>query len=253
MMSYAWRQDLAPSLSIDPVLHYYPLLACRQEPRAPVTVCQDADKQIIGAVLPCDPPGVAWVAAASTEAIRALLSEVPDDMPITLPLWADGAVLQACPRRKLSTEVIAVCTAESFRRQARRRGATFRQIETIPGETPPDAMTTPVRVVHLACYFGQSMAGHCTYRVDGRGGGSVDRLVLNAGWEGAELRQTLLGTAAAAVLEEAERVIFMASGENQPLLGVARSVGFRSCYWLKSASPQNSEIDLDIGATGTTG
>lgn len=238
MLTYIWRQELLPVLSIDPVLNYYPLVACYQEPKAPVSACRNRDGAISGALIPCDPPGVAWMIAASSEVVTELLDETPADFRITLPLWADGIVKSARPRRKLSTEAIAVCTAGSFRPQASRRGAEFRRLESVPGGADEAAAAAPVRVSHLGCFFGENLAAYCTYRNDGAGGGSVERVVVEEDWKGADLGQILLAAATALILAEAERAVFFASGDNQAILGMARIVGFRTCYWLRSASPE---------------
>ena len=241
MLTYICRQELAPVLSVDPVLHAYPLLACYQEPQAPVSAWKDSNGAILGALVPCDPPGVAWIVAASGQIVRALLEEVPPDFAITMPLWADTVVKECCPGRKLSTEAIAVCTAGSFRPQPPRRGSTFRHIDAVPGADTMAVAIAPVRIGHLGCFFGDNLAGFCTYRVDGAGGATVERLVITEGWTGADLGQTLLAAASALMLEDAERLVFLASGDNQASLGVARTVGFRTCYWLRSASPEGQE------------
>ncbi|MDQ2733017.1 MAG: GNAT family N-acetyltransferase [Armatimonadota bacterium] len=239
MLNYVWRQELAPLLSIDPVLRYYPLRACYDEMRAPVTVWQDADGAIQGALVPCNPPGRAWLIAASTEAVVALIKEMPAEMALTAPLWTDSLISQLAPNRTLSTDVIAVCTASSLQPVLPRSGVRLHPLDSPPGEALNAATVTSARVAHLGCVVGGNLAGYCTYHLDGRGTGSIERLEISEEWRGADLGKTLVSAAAKTMLEEeAERLVFAAAGENQPLLGVARAVGFRTCYWMKFASPE---------------
>src|SRR5690349_5839089 len=106
MLTYVTRQEVVPALSIDPVLHYYPLMACYQEPQAPATIWRDHTGGLGGVLLPCDPPGRAWMVAASDQAAAALMEEVPPDMAVSFPLWAEHAVSQVAPQRKFSTDAL---------------------------------------------------------------------------------------------------------------------------------------------------
>lgn len=238
MLTYVLRQELAPLLSIDPVLHYYPLRACYEEMRAPVTVWQGGDGSIQGALIPCNPPGRAWLIAASVEAVVALMKEMPADMALSAPLWTDSLISQLAPNRTLSTDVIAVCTASSLQPVLPREGVRLHPLDSVPGDAFSATTVTSARVAHLGCVAGGNLAGYCTYHLDGRGTGSIERLVIAEEWRGADLGKTLVSAVARTMLEDAERLVFAAAGENQALLGVARAIGFRTCYWLKFASPE---------------
>jgi GNAT superfamily N-acetyltransferase len=237
MVTYIWRQELAPVLAIDPVLHYYPLLACRQEPRAPVSVWKGEDGAILGAVVPCDPPGRAWLMAGCNQAAAELAREVPADTGVSFPHWAEEIVAENAPSRSISTDVLAVCTPSSLCQAQIHKGFRIQGLEQVPGADAPAAISTSVRVAHLGCVVEGTLAGFCTYHLDGHGCGSVDRLSISEEWRGADIGKTLLSAAAAVVLQEAERVVFAAAGDNIALLGAARASGFRTSYWLKYASP----------------
>ena len=241
MLAYVLGHELVPLLAMDPVLHYYPLLACYSEMRAPVTVWKDSDGFIRGCLVACDPPGRAWLVAGSHEAAEGLVGEAPADMAITLPIWADYLVETQCPGRVLSTDAIAVCTRGSFRPQAPPEGVEVTPLETIPSEVDTCSATSTVQAMHLGCMIEGALAGYCTFALDGRRSGSVDRLVVAREWRGADIGKVLMGSAVAAIFQDADRVVFAAAGDNQTALGVARTVGFRTCYWLKCASVDRSD------------
>ncbi|HET6385759.1 MAG TPA: GNAT family N-acetyltransferase [Armatimonadota bacterium] len=239
MLTYVRRQELEPLMVLDPVLHYYPLLACRREPNAPITAWRDGSGVISGALIPCDPPGRAWIIGASDEIIAALVEEIPPESAVTIPLWAEHVVKRVLPDRIFSTEALAVCTAGSIQAPAPRPGFTIMPVEVDPGGVSRVAAAAPARVAHIGCIAGTELAGYCTYWIDGQGAGSIERLAVAEEYLRADIGKTILAAAAAAVLGEGERVIFAAAGDNQTALGAARSVGFRACYWLRCAAPQS--------------
>jgi hypothetical protein len=249
MLTYVCRKDLIPGLCMDPVLHYYPLLSCYQEPRALATAWKDGDGLIQGCLLPCDPPGGAWIIASTNEVVRALLEETPPEWAVTLPLWADSVVQEVTPERGLSSQALAVCTRASLRVQPARRGLRLEPLDMAP--EMDDSFTPAAAAEHLGCFVEGSLAGFCSYRKDGHGAGSVERLVVSSNWVSADLGKIILAGAAEAVLRDAERVVFAGSAENVSLLGVARTVGFRTCYWLRSASPETLSPE-GLQAEGST-
>ena len=237
MLSYVWRQDLAPVLRIDPVLHYYPLLSCYQEPHAPANVWKDETGAITGCLLPCDPPGRAWLLAATEDAVLALTREVPNDLAVTIPLWADSLVSSVAPERLLSTDALAVCTEASFCPCPPQNGLILRPLESPPDAPGDRRRESMARLSYLACFAGSEIAGYCGYLADDHGSASIETVVVADEWRSAEVGRTLMAAAADRLLEKVERVIFSAGGDNQSALGTARRVGFRTCYWLRCASP----------------